>query len=314
MDKSKKNFKFFFFLICIGFLFYKFNDNFWSILGKVHLNIFKISFILFFAVIFFNIINLRAFLLIKSSVGYNYSYSDWSKLYFESLLLNSIIGLLGTAYRAIELKKRDVNFTKFIATNYLLLGSYISITLLFISLELFFIKKNFSEVNIILAGILILIIFFFGPTILENLIKFFFKFKILRKFAVPVNKLPEIIKKIFSQKKVIIILFLNTTIVHIFELVLFYLLCNIFFENINAQTIIILFVVSFIFDRIPFFAETPGFTEIIIGFTGVSLGFVFVDGAILKLLLRFSNYFSILLNSGLYYIISYYDKNKFVEI
>ena len=314
MDNLKKNFKFFFLLIFIGFLFYKFNNNFSYILGKVQLGIFKISFILFCAVIFFNIINLKAFLLIKSSVGYAYGYSDWSKLYFESLIINSIIALSGTVYRAIELKKRDINYTKFIATNYLLLGSYISISLLLVSLELLFINTNFSEVSIILAGILILIIFFFGPNILENFIKFFFKFKILSKFEVPVNKLFEIIKKIFSKKKVIIILFLNTIIVHIFEIVLFYFVCTIFLGNINAQTIIILFVVSFIIDRIPFVAETPGFSEVIIGFIGVSLGFVFVDGAILKLLLRLLTYFSILLNSGVYFVISYYDKNKFVEV
>jgi hypothetical protein len=230
------------------------------------------------------------------------------------LIINSIIALSGTAYRAIALKKRDINYTKFIAINYLLLGSYISISLLLVSLELLFINTNFSKVSIILAGILILILFFFGPTILENFTKFFFKFKILSKFEVPVNKLFEIIKKIFSKKKVIIILFLNTIIVHIFEIVLFYFVCTIFLGNINAQTIIILFVVSFIIDRIPFVAETPGFSEIIIGFIGVSLGFVFVDGAILKLLLRLLTYFSILLNSGVYFVISYYDKNKFVEV
>jgi hypothetical protein len=45
----------------------------------------------------------------------------------------------------------------------------------------------------------------------------------------------------------------------------------------------------------------------------VPLGIFFVDGAIIKLALRLLNYFSILLNSGAYFVISYYDKNKFVD-
>ena len=308
-----KYFKLLFFSICIGFLFYKFNNSDLEIASKLQLRISEIFFILLYAAIFFNIFNLRAFLLTKSSVGYAYSYSDWSKLYFESLIVNSFISLSGSVYRAIQLKKRNINYTKFIATSYLLFGSYFSISLIFISLELLFIKKIFSEIYIILAAILILIIFFFGPTILENLIKFFFKFKILGKHLESLRKLFEILKKIFSKKKIIIILCLNTIIVHIFEIGLFYLVCTIFLNNINAQTIIILFAASFIIDQVPFFSETPGAGEIILGLVGVPLGIFFVDGAIIKLSLRLLNYFSILLNSGLYFIISYYDKKKFVD-
>jgi uncharacterized membrane protein YbhN (UPF0104 family) len=228
MNNFKKYFKFFFFSICLGFLFYKFNDNFSDISAKIQLRIFEVSFILFYAVIFFNIINLRAFLLIKSSVGYAYSYSDWSKLYFESLIVNSVLTFSGTVYRAIQLKKRDVNYTQFIAISYLLLGSYIAISLIFVSLELLFIKKIFAIVYIFLAAILVFIIFFFGPIILENLMKFSFKFKILSRYLELVLKLFEILKKIFSKKKTITILCLNTIIVHIFEIGIFYFVSTIF--------------------------------------------------------------------------------------
>ena len=107
---------------------------------------------------------------------------------------------------------------------------------------------------------------------------------------------------------------MNTIIAHIFEIGLFYLVCTIFLDNMNIQTIIILFAAALIIDKIPLVSEIPGVSEIILGFIGVSLGIFFVDGAIIKLSLRFLNYFSILLNSGLYFIISYYDKNKFVEV
>ena len=141
MNKFKKYLKLFIFTICISFILYKFSYIFTEILGKVQIKISEFFFLLFLTIIFFNIINLRAFLLTKSSVGYAYSYSDWSKLYFESLMVNLVISLSGTVYRAIQLKRRDLNYTKFIAISYFLLGSYISISLIFTSLELLFIKS-----------------------------------------------------------------------------------------------------------------------------------------------------------------------------
>ena len=128
MNKFKKYLKLFIFIICISFLFYQFTDISTEILGKVQIKITESFFLLFLTIIFFNIINLRAFLLTKSSAGYAYSYSDWSKLYFESLIVNSVIPISGTVYRAIQLKRRDLNYTKFIAISYFLLGSYIVFT------------------------------------------------------------------------------------------------------------------------------------------------------------------------------------------
>ena len=201
MRQFKKYLKLFIFVICTGYIFYKLSDSYFDISSKVQLKIFEIFFFLFCAIIFFNIINLRAFLLIKFSVGYTYSYSDWSKMYFESLVLNSFISLSGTVYRAIQLKKRNINYTKFIAITFLIFVSYISISLLFILIELLFINKFFFELNLILIVILILFPFFFAINILERLIKFFFKFKILSKYLRSIIKLFEIQKKIFSKKK-----------------------------------------------------------------------------------------------------------------
>ena len=313
MNKFKKYLKLFIFTICIGFLSYKFSESYSNIVSEVQLSIFEIFFLLFCSVIYLNITSFRAFLLIKSSVGYVYSYNDWSKLYFESLIISSVNNFAGIAYKGFQLKKRNVNYTKFIAISYLLFGSYLSISLIFISLELFFFKKVIHEVYIILATILVFI-FFFAPTIAENLIEFFFKFKILGRYLKSVLKLFEILKKTFYKKKTITILYLNTIIVHIFEIGIFYLLFTIFLDNANVEIIIILFAANFIVDRIPFFSEIPGISEIVLGMIAVPLGIGFAEGAIIKLSSRFLALFSILLNSGVYFVISYFDKNKFVRV
>ena len=107
MNKFKKYLKLFIFTICAGFLCYKFSESYSDFVSKkIQLGIFEIFFLFFFYVIFLNIINLRGFLFAKFSIGYAYRYSDWSKLYFESLLINSVIFLSGPVYRAIQLKKK----------------------------------------------------------------------------------------------------------------------------------------------------------------------------------------------------------------
>jgi hypothetical protein len=71
----------------------------------------------------------------------------------------------------------------------------------------------------------------------------------------------------------------------------------------------ILFLIEYLF-----FSKIPGVSEIILGAIGASIGIIFTDGAIIKLTIRLLNYFSILFNSGLYFVVSFYDKNKFVEV
>jgi len=307
----KKYFKLIAFLICIGFIVHEFGNNYEEILNKVELNLPKFLFLFLFSIIFFNIIALKVFIFTKSAMGYFYRFSDWSKLFFESLVLNAFFAFSGTVYKAIQLKKRGVNYTKFIAISYLLFSTYVLITLIFSLMELLFLQNFFFESFIVL--IIILISIFFIPTILRSLIKFFLVFKVFFKFFEFISRGFESLKKIYFKKTTLTILCLNTIVVHIFEIVIFYLVCTNFLENINAQTIITLFVVSFVIDRLPFISDIPGTSEIIVGLAGVSFGIFFVDGAIIKLTLRFLKYFSILFNSGLYFVVSFYDKRKFVD-
>ena len=83
---------------------------------------------------------------------------------------------------------------------------------------------------------------------------------------------------------------------------------------IGTVVVIVLFALSFIIDRIPFLSEIPGVNEVFLGTAGLLFGIDFIDGVIIKLLFRFLNFISIILNSVVYSVISYFDKNKFVEV
>ena len=310
MINLKKNLKFFFFLICLGFLLYKFNDSYSEIKSKLKFQLSTIFFILSCHIIFLNLIAVRAFLLIKFSTGYLYSFYDWAKLYFESLLLNEVITLTGTVYRAIQLKKREVNYAEFISISYYLLGSYLLISLTSIFLALFFFQKIFFK-NYSIIFIMLIFFLFYSPIIIKNLTTFLLKFKILSKYLRFIERVSKLLREIYLNKKIIILLLSSTVLVHIFEVAIFYLICNIFLGDVDLQVLIILFATKFIANRITFIAGLPGATEIIVGLAGTQMGIVFVDGALIQLTLRFFYYLSILFNNGVYIISSYFDKNKF---
>jgi hypothetical protein len=312
-NQLKKYLKIFFIIICIGFLIYKFNISFFEISKKINLHILEFLFLVFLSIISYNFVVIRAYLLTKSLEGYAYSYCDWSKLFFDSVVINSIIPISGLVYRAIELKKRNLNYTNFISINYLLIGSYILISILFILLEWLLLNNIFFVQALIICAAILIILFFFSSVILENFIKFLLKFKIFIKYSESMLKLNEIIKKYFLQKKTIIILFFNTTILHVWDILLFYLVSDIFLDYANLQIIFALFVVSFVIDSVPFVSKTPGLSEVILGMVGAPLGIFFVDAALIKLSLRLLSYLSILSNWGLYFVINYFDKKKFVD-
>lgn len=205
-----------------------------------------------------------------------------------------------------------MNYTQFLAVSYLLVGSYISITLIFVLLELLLLLKFYSIIYMIIVVSLILTILF-SPIVLEKFIKFFTKLKILDKYLRSLYNLIEVFKNILIKKYLLIKLILNTIIVHTFEIIIFYLVCIFFLDNINLHIVITFFAASYVIDRIPFISEIPGASEIILGTIGVPFGIYFIDGVIIKLSIRFLNYLSILLNGGIYFVLSFIDRNKFVN-
>ena len=75
--------------------------------------------------------------------------------------------------------------------------------------------------------------------------------------------------------------------------------------------ILILFLVSLILARIPFFSNIPGLNEIILGGIGIPMGIFFLDGVLVQLLIRINVYLSAILNTVLFFVLSIFDKNKF---
>jgi hypothetical protein len=92
-------------------------------------------------------------------------------------------------------------------------------------------------------------------------------------------------KELFKKKNIFNIIFL-ASILHLIELYIFYLTSNIFFSEISLEKILILFIISFFLDRIPFLSNIIGSSEIMFGFLSIYFGLLFHQGILIKFIIR----------------------------
>ena len=311
MKKFKNHLKIFIFISCSVFIFYSLYNNS-EIFDDLYQNKYLFYILVIINVVLVNITSLRGFLFIKASVGYLYSFIDWSKLHFESKLLNHAISFTGIAYKGVQLKKRSINYTKFIAISFFLLGLYISITLILILFALLFLQEIYM-ISIVALIVLLILIIFFSPLILKIFLNYLIRLNKIKKYMNNIKNLITILDNIYLKKKTILISVVITVIFCLIEFTIFYLICSIFLDNINISFIIGLFGANFIINRIPFTSSIPGVNEITLGIVFLPFGFFFTEGIVIALSRRILLTLSNLINCGIFFILSFYDKNKFIN-
>lgn len=312
-----KYYKLIFFFVILTYLIFKAEYNFGQIYEKINTGFFNIIIIIIFHIIFFNLISLRMFLVLKLGLKKFLPYFNWTKIYFESLALNIVLSHAGTVYRAYVLKKNNIKYRSYISFFYVLFFSYIILNFFFILAELIILidGDTFLKLYCLIVLILIILIFLILPNFvlyLIDLIKRFFPKNNYQKIIFVINEIISKIKKLIIDKNILIILFIFGLICHVLELGLFYFSFNIFLGETTMSKIIILFGISFVLDRIPIIRNIPGFSEIIFATVLIPFGFEFTYSLLTKFLLRFSGIISIGFNYILCLIIRdflYYKNN-----
>ncbi len=122
---SLKYFKLILFFVIFAYLIFKAEYNFDQIYEKINTGFFNIIIIIIFNIIFFTLISVRMFLVLKLGLKKFLPYFYWSKIYFESLALNIVLSHTGTVYRAYELKKNNIKYRSYISFFYVLFFSYL---------------------------------------------------------------------------------------------------------------------------------------------------------------------------------------------
>ncbi len=293
----------------ISFLSFEAYFNFNKISDKINSNFYNILFIILIHFFHHNFLSLRMYLVFKEGLNKFISYFSWLKIFFESLGLNLLLSHSGSIYRAVELKKNGIKYRDFLSFFYLLFFSYVFTNMIFIYIEFLILLESTSDFKLLYFLLLavILILFIFLPKILLmtiDLIKNFNNNYFLNFYEMAYEAYAFTLK-IFLNFKIIVILFIMGFVNHFFEILLFYLSCNIFLGNIDPNMFLFLFAVNFLLDRIPFIKDIPGFSEIIFASISLPLGFDFTLSLFAKLLLRFSGILSILIN---YFITMLYSK------
>lgn len=202
-------------------------------------------------------------------------FKQWIQIFFKSTLFNTILPFTGTAYRAIILKKIGLSYKNFflilstIAIMYLGFFSYI-----FLNLVLFF---KYGFLYPILLIILSLILFFTLYKKFYAILKYF-----NLKFFIALD--------IIFYKKALTFFILQFIFDFLVLLICIYSLSLYF----SFEKIYYIFSTNYFVDRIGFY-NYPGFGEYFMGIFFQILGFTFTSGAILKLIIRISQWLSIFL-------------------
>tara|TARA_B110000003_G_scaffold263101_1_gene286405 strand:- start:99 stop:1067 length:969 start_codon:yes stop_codon:yes gene_type:complete len=297
------------FFVIVAYLLFKADYNLNQIYEKINTGFYSILLIIFLHILHLNFVNMRMFLVFKLGLKKFIDYFSWMKLYFESLGMNIVLSHTGTAYRAYELKKKGIQYRSFLSFFYILFFSYVIFNMIFILLELIIFLDGDLKLKLYYIAFLIFVIvgFLILPIFLHKLFNFLRK-KLMKNFFGYIYKIQNSInlqiKKILYDKNILKVLFGFGLINHIFEISLFYFSFNVFLGETAPSTLVILFGLSFILDRIPIIRDIPGFSEVLFATATIPFGFDFTYSLLTKFLLIFTGIISLLFNYVLSLIIS----------
>ena len=302
--KKKKNFlTYFFFIICLIFLINQSVEDF----SKVELIISK-NYEIFFIVIFISVINLnivsyRFYFYLKQTVNYSGKFKNWSRLFFQTVVMNFMIGGSGHVLRAIQLKKEKINYTKFITVNYV-----IYTLILFINLSLFLFFFYFLSKKKIILLTLIVILFIIYILLLPEFYSFFLNFlnrnfKSKKKYnKILKNILSNLISHFLKKKNLVSFSFL-TFAIFLFEGIIIFLISSNILLTENIFNILQFFFIVFYLNKIIYVNNFIGLNELIAGLLAETLGYYFLQGALIQLIFRISIYLGCLFNYLLYFFL-----------
>lgn len=302
-SKNKNLLTYLFFVICLIFLINQSFDDF-SKVEKIISKNYEIFFItIIISIINLNIVSYRFYFYLKKTLNYSGKFVNWSKLFFQTVIMNLMIGGTGHVFRAIQLKKEKINYSKFITINYV-----IYILILFINLFLFtfFFYIASKEKIILLASFTILLVAYI--ILLPKFYGFFLN--ILNRNRILKNKYAKILKNILSGlsshfliKKNLLSFCFFTFLIFFLEGVIIFLISLNILQTENIYDILQFFFIVFYLNKIIYINNLIGLNELIAGLVAEALGYYFLQGALIQLIFRLCIYIGCIFNNLLYFVL-----------
>jgi hypothetical protein len=305
---SKKNlntFFYFFWLISIIYLLYKIIKDFNHYVVEIRIEFDQLFFILIIFFVLANLNSYRFYFFLKKFNKCTINFIDWSKLLFKTSLMNILFQGSGHLLRAIELKKKNINYITFISINFFIF----LLNLIFFSIiSLLILLYLTSEKKIILLYLFILILLLF---ILVNKKNFLILINFIKnKLGFYKKKFTSILKiflhnyDIFFLTKSILIFFFITLVMFILDFFTYFIIAKNILRSSSLFQIMLIFLFSLFLNNIPFLRNLFGINELLVGMFVEALDFYFLDGATIQLICRLMGGISLIIMSLFYYFLS----------
>ena len=295
-----------FFILATSFIFFQIFENFVEVKKIVSLEAKNYIFVLAISILSLNVANYRFYYFLKKVTKYSNNYGSWSKLFFQTVVMNLFLIGSGHFFRAAELKKNNVDYIKFIRINYIIYQLILAINLLIFLILYYFLTNK----KIIFLFVLIFLIFLYFCT--EN--KFYYLlFNIVNKNILFLKRYKKLFiafllncKIFLLVKKNLIIIAILTLAIFILDVVNIYLIAKSIINNENLNKIAILFIFIVILNKFSLLNNFVGLNEIISGYFAINLDLLFIEGVTIQLIFRISIYIGALICV----IISNFNSNK----
>ena len=230
------------------------------------------------------------FKLSRHTTSLKISKKKWIYIFLNSQFLDTI-PFAGFIYKAVNLKKYNLEYKYFVFVYAFIFYSWIIIYLFLFFIDTVIISLYFGLVKYFYISILFLIssvmVFFFIKLMNHLSHKFPSKLYLL-------SKAKELI--IFTDKNLVkknILIFLKSgTIIHISEFCLYYLVISFLQLDLSFKIIFTIFFVNSLIDFFPITPKNIGISELISGLLLSLIGFNFTTGVLIRIFIRLSSIFA----------------------
>ena len=295
--------KYLFFLICLVLLIKLSLDDFSKVEKIISKNYHIFLIVVIISIINLNIVSFRFYFYLKKTLNYSGEFINWSRLFFQTVVMNFIIGGVGHVFRAVQLKKEKINYTKFITINYV-----IYTLILFINLSLFmiffYVLSKEKYILLVLVFLFLIAYIVLHSNFYTFILNFFkkknnFNFKYIKIIK---NILINLSKNFLIRKNLLIFSFF-TFIIFLLEGIIIFLISSNILNSENIYNILQFFFIVFYLNKIIYVNNFLGLNELIVGLVAETLGYYFIQGALIQLIFRISIYLGCIFNNLLYFIL-----------
>ena len=291
----KKNiYKFFQFLviiICLGLIFKFISEEKKFLEIFFNLNFYKIFPALFLSIFISLCFSQLIFKILLSTTKIKISLRRWLYIFFNSQFLDTI-PFAGFFYKAVRLKKFNLNYSHFLFSYLFIFVCWIILYSFFFFLDISLyslVNNNFDYFIYGLIFLTLCIFLYVSISILNRLInKFYFKKFYFLQFKELINFIELNIFKIKNIK----IFFIYGFFIHILEFSLYFVIIKFLDLDISLEAIFVIFLVNSIIDFFPITPKNIGFSEFMSGLLLNLIGFNFTTGVLIKVFIRISSIIS----------------------